>query len=186
MGPKKVGIFKKIGTFRLVVVVAVCLAVYAFFRRAKGARGTSDRLVGCDWRAKFPQAFRPVDTAINSSLPRDSRGELACRQHLETKFRASFAKQRPSFLRNPITKSELELDCYNSHLALAVEYQGEQHYKYIPHFHASRDAFLNQKYRDQIKRDLCIKNNITLIEVPYTVTDIASFLDLKLADHGYI
>jgi len=181
------GIIKRIGLYRLIITIVVCGALYCLFRKARGVRGTSDRWIGCDWRTTFPQAFRPInDTPTVNKFVGDSRGELACRRYLETKFKVAFPKQRPDFLRNPITNQQLELDCYNPSLRLAVEYQGEQHYKYIPHFHSTRDSFLNQKYRDEIKRDLCEKNNITLIEVPYTVTDIASFLDLKLGEHGIV
>jgi hypothetical protein len=181
------GIIKRIGLSRVVIVVVACVAIYCLFRKAKGVRGTSDRWIGCDWRTTFPQAFRPInDTPTTVSHKGDSSGELACRRHLETKFKASFPKQRPDFLRNPITNQQLELDCYNSSMRLAVEYQGEQHYKYIPHFHPTRDSFLNQKYRDEIKRDLCQKNNIILIEVPHSVIDIAAFLDLKLGEHGFL
>lgn len=188
MRKKPTSWWRNIGKGRLFLIAFVTLCVYAIFRRARGVRGTSDpHLLGSDWRQRFPHAFRPVDTSISTSTaPADSRGELACRRHLEERFNRPFPKQRPTFLRNPVTKVDLELDCYNAQLALAVEYQGKQHYHYVPHFHSSRDAFLNQKYRDQIKRDLCLKNNIVLIEVPYTVIDIESFLDLKLKEHGYI
>ena len=83
---------------------------------------------------------------------RDSRGETETRQCLEAYFRRPFPKSRPDFMVNPVTGSQynLELDCYNESLRLAVEYQGEQHYKFIPYFHKNREAFLNQKYRDEL------------------------------------
>lgn len=52
-----------------------------------------------------------------------------------------------------------------------VEYNGEQHYQYIEHFHKySEDSFKNQLKRDQNIRDYCsdINNNVTLLEIPYT------------------
>jgi len=182
------GLIKRIGIYRLIITLLTCGAIYCLYRKAKGVRGTSDHWIGCDWRTTFPQAFRPIDTPTSSAVKfvGDSSGELACRRHLENRFKASFPKQRPDFLRNPITNQQLELDCYNSSLRLAVEYQGEQHYKYIPYFHTTRDSFLNQKYRDKIKKELCLKNNVILIEVPYTVTDISSFLDSKLSEHGLV
>jgi len=125
--------------------------------------------------------------------PQESKGEIECRNVLEKYFNKSFPKERPNILRNPVTSDEktdnnLELDCYNKELKLAVEYNGQQHYKFIPYFHKNRAVFQNQKYRDHIKRELCEKNGITLIEVPYTVKvpDIRSFLLAKLSSAGYI
>lgn len=119
--------------------------------------------------------------------PGESKGELECRRVLEKIFGKPFPKARPDFLRNPVTSGEqgdnnLELDCYNSELQLAVEYNGVQHYRYVPFFHRNKDAFQNQKYRDHMKREVCKRNGITLIEVPYTVKtpDIEKFLREKL------
>jgi hypothetical protein len=72
-------------------------------------------------------------------------------------------------------------------LKLACEYNGAQHYKYIPYFHKTKDSFHNQKYRDYMKRDLCNKNGITLIEVPYTVKieHIENYIIDKLLKSGY-
>jgi hypothetical protein len=90
---------------------------------------------------------------------------------LEKLFKKPFSKTRPDFLKNPALDEgkNLELDCYNDELKLAVEYNGVQHYKYSPYFHRTRDAFQNQKYRDYLKRVMCKENGITLIEVPYTI-----------------
>ena len=52
---------------------------------------------------------------------------------------------------------------------LAVEYSGQQHYKYTPYFHKNHETFLNQRYRDEMKKVKCVEENIKLIEVPYTV-----------------
>jgi hypothetical protein len=105
-----------------------------------------------------------------SQQPKESSGEIECRRVLEKIFRKPFKKIRPDFLHNFVVgTNNLELDCYNDELKLAVEYNGQQHYKYIPYFHRTRDAFHNQKYRDNIKAQLCKQNGITLIEVPYTI-----------------
>jgi hypothetical protein len=101
----------------------------------------------------------------------DSKGEIECRRVLEKIFNKPFNKARPNFLNNPVTGGNfnLELDCYNEDLQIAVEYNGLQHYKYVPYFHKNNEAFLNQKYRDDMKRRICKDENIILIEVPYTV-----------------
>jgi len=123
----------------------------------------------------------------------DSKGETECRRVMEEIFNTSFNKSRPDFLNNSVTSTEtrsnnLELDCFNEDLRIAVEYNGAQHYKYIPYFHRNKEAFLNQKYRDEMKRSLCEKHNILLIEVPYTVSvqNIESYLLEQLRMYGKI
>lgn len=101
----------------------------------------------------------------------ESKGEAECRRVLESIFKKPFTSQRPDFLRNPVTGGNfnLELDCYNEELRLAVEYNGAQHYKYIPYFHRNNDHFMTQKYRDDMKRRICKENKVNFIEVPYTI-----------------
>ena len=71
-------------------------------------------------------------------------------------------------------------------MSLAVEYNGIQHYKYVPYFHKNKEAFLNQKYRDDMKRRMCKDNKITLIEVPNTIdiSNIENYLITKLKIEG--
>lgn len=117
---------------------------------------------------------------------KESKGEIECRRALEKILKKPFTKARPDFLRNEVTGGvyNMELDCYNSDLKIAVEYHGQQHYKFVPYFHKNRDRFMHQRYRDVLKRKLCEENGITLIEVPYTVNvnDIESFLRKKLVE----
>jgi len=121
---------------------------------------------------------------------KESKGEIECRNVLENIFKTSFEKARPGFLNNPVTGGihNLELDCYNPKLKLAVEYNGIQHYNFTPYFHKNKESFTNQKYRDELKRRMCKDNMITLIEVPYTVKteNIKDYLIKELLKHGYI
>jgi len=124
------------------------------------------------------------------SPPKDSKGEIECRRVLQLLFNRSFDKARPDFLRNPVTGGDfnLELDCFDPELRIAVEYNGVQHYKFIPFFHKNKEAFLNQKYRDDMKRRICKENGILLIEVPYTlkIEDIKGFIEQSLIVNGVL
>jgi hypothetical protein len=100
----------------------------------------------------------------------ESKGEKLCRAYLEKFFNKKFPKTRPNFLRNPQSDMNLELDCYCDELKLAVEYNGKQHYKFVPYFHKNISDFKKQCYRDQLKKRLCKENGIRLISVPYTVS----------------
>ena len=124
--------------------------------------------------------------SFNEGLPRsvgsDSKGEVECRQILEKIFNRPFSKIRPSFLKNPFTGRNLEIDCYNEELKLGLEFQGRQHYYYTPHFHRTENDFVKQVQRDQMKREMCRKNGVTLIEVPFNVENKYSFIVSKLKE----
>ena len=128
----------------------------------------------------MPECHKPI--------VRTSSGEAECRRVLEKLFHPhNFINARP--LRNGVTNKDLELDCWCDELKLAVEYNGKQHYEYIPYMHKNNKAeFRNQQYRDYMKIQQCKDNGITLITVPYTipVCDIESFLKSNLIDLGFI
>lgn len=109
----------------------------------------------------------------------DSIGERETRRIAEKLTGLPFPKRRPPFLRNVVTNSVLELDCYCDELKIALEYNGRQHYEYTPYFHESKDAFYNMKYRDEMKARLCAQNGVTLIVVPYTIKDIENYVVSK-------
>lgn len=119
---------------------------------------------------------------------KDSKGEVECRRVLAELFNRPFEKSRPDFLNNPVTggKHNLELDCFDKDLRIAVEYNGIQHYKFIPFFHKNKETFQNQKYRDYMKRQMCKDNGILLIEVPYwiKVKDIKDYIKTELLTSG--
>ena len=180
--------FKKIFEDKFLLLCFACVVVILFagaFQNITNSKGS--------WSKNF------MMSNITSKLPlkvqtqkkiTDSKGEIECRYVLEDIFRRPFKKYRPDFLNNPVTGGSfnMELDCYNPELKLAVEYSGKQHYEYVPYFHKNKEAFLNQNYRDELKRRMCKDNMITLIEVPYTVKieDIRKYLINKLLKHGYI
>lgn len=65
--------------------------------------------------------------------------------------------RRYSFIKNEGTNRSLELDIYIPELKLALEYQGEQHYKYIERFFHKKSGeagFKSQQKRDELKKKL--------------------------------
>ena len=172
------------------ITLAFCITfilLFALYRKIKGEIGT--------WSKGYPllpsqSSYRTFENKTSRKPPRESKGETECRRVLELIFNRKFDKDRPDFLRNPVTGGDfnLELDCFNSDLKIAVEYNGIQHYQYIPFFHKNKEAFLNQKYRDDMKRRICKENGILLIEVPYTIKieDIKGFIEKSLMNNGII
>jgi len=130
----------------------------------------------------------PHTQQLNPRVPRQSKGELECRQILEELFKPhKFPSVRPDWLRNPVTGGNLnlELDCYCKELNLAVEYDGQQHFRYIPYLHKNKEAFYNQQYRDYMKKNMCKQNGVILINVPYTEKNIKHFLINQLKKAGF-
>ena len=76
---------------------------------------------------------------------------------------------RPNFLKNMQSGRNLELDCYDPETKIGIEYNGKQHYTFVPRFHKSEEDFRKQLQRDQLKRQLMSEYGGILIEVPYTV-----------------
>lgn len=94
--------------------------------------------------------------------------EKICRQVLEHLLNAKFQKQRPSWLRTS-RGGKAELDGYNEQLRLAFEYHGQQHYTHIPFFHSGDKSLEQREEDDQLKREACKENGITLIEININV-----------------
>ena len=176
-------IFLKSDTFSLCIALAIfsilCLSVYQYITSNTGT-----------WSNYYFKPYTNNSRIIPQTKQKDSKGETESRRVLESIFKVPFSKARPNFLNNPVTGGNfnLELDCYNPNLKLAVEYQGQQHYKFTPFFHKTNEAFINQKYRDELKRRMCKDNMITLIEIPYTVKieNIKTYLLNELLNHGFV
>lgn len=131
---------------------------------------------------------RVSSTHIDEFIPERtaSKGENECRRVIQLLTGKSFVKVRPQWLLNPISGGFMELDMYCDSMKLAIEYNGQQHYSYSEFMHnKNKDKFALQKYKDYVKRDLCKKNNIYLIEVPYTIKfeNIESYLQKEYQEY---
>jgi len=66
----------------------------------------------------------------------------------------------------PVLGTRMTLDFYNANKKLAVEVDGNQHYKYNKFFHSnSRQNFLSQLQRDEKKEYFCEINQIRLVRI---------------------
>jgi len=170
--------------FEILVGISLSIIlIYGLYRIITKKKGT--------WSDKYYYNGKDIKQPFYDNkkiLPKESKGELECRRVLQKIFNKSFNKSRPNFLNNPVTGGNfnLELDCFDFELGIAVEYNGIQHYKYNKFFHKNYEHFLNQKYRDDMKRRICKDNNIILIEVPYTVKleEIEDFIKKELKKYN--
>ena len=128
-----------------------------------------DRNICVDYTPNLPIEFTEK-VCPNITGKFESKGEKICRQTMEKIYGLPFKNMRPKWLKNPETNRNLELDCYNEKLKLAVEYNGQQHYKYPSGFSGQTyEDFLNQQKRDKLKKEICEQNGVYLIVVPYNV-----------------
>lgn len=91
--------------------------------------------------------------------------EEKCREILEDIFKLPFPKN------NKVLGCRLELDGYCEDLKLAFEYNGKQHYEFVPFWHRTSNALDRQKSRDARKARICEEMGIRLIIIPYTEND---------------
>ena len=112
-----------------------------------------------------------------SSINKFGLSEEICRAYFEYLFDKKFSRQSPNWLQTD-DGNNLILDGYNEKLNLAFEYNGMQHYKHVKHFHKSLHQFNNQRLCDCYKIQLCYKNDVKLIIIPYTIkpNDIYQFI----------
>lgn len=61
----------------------------------------------------------------------------------------------------------LYLDIYLPDFACGIELHGKQHYEFSPFFHATAEAWEDQKRRDKKKASICEREGITLIVFKY-------------------
>jgi hypothetical protein len=71
----------------------------------------------------------------------------------------------------PLPGTGLFADFYLPIRRAVIECNGEQHYRFVPHFHQDRRTFMESKNRDQRKIDWCHLNNIHVAILPYDKTD---------------
>lgn len=93
-----------------------------------------------------------------------------------------------SFPPNRALLKGLELDGYNHNLQIAFECHGEQHYKFVPHWHKKVQNFYKCKQRDERKRIQLSIKGINLIEIPFreakSKSSIEKFIAVKLKSYG--
>lgn len=94
---------------------------------------------------------------------------LAARQLIKESYPTmQVLEEVPVYLR----KNEIVyLDFYIPLLKKCIEVHGEQHYKFVPHFHGSIVGFTKSKKRDNDKKHWCELNSITFVELPYNNQD---------------
>jgi hypothetical protein len=98
--------------------------------------------------------------------------ELEIKTLLEQALNIVFTKTRFIYKSN-----RYEFDGYNEEHKIAFEYHGYQHYIYPNYWHRTKEIFDAAKQRDKNKEQYCIESGIKLIVIPYTYTDLNTYID---------
>jgi len=128
----------------------------------------------------------------------ESKGEIKISDTLTTRniipiYQEQYSKLIDKYIKNyyiPQMKFDgllglgnglLSYDFYIPKLNLLIEYQGEQHERYIPGFHKTYDDFEKQLEHDRRKKEYAKLHNINLLEIWYWDFDkIEKILDREL------
>lgn len=71
-----------------------------------------------------------------------------------------------------IRRSEfVYLDFYIPLKRMCIETHGEQHYKFVAHYHGNALGFIKHKKRDRDKKEWCEINGINFVELLYNESD---------------
>ena len=98
---------------------------------------------------------------VDWDAPSRSKRQFAVKQFLKKHW-----ENHILFEEMPVAGTKMTLDFYNATKKIAIEVQGIQHTRYVPHFHKNQKInFLNQKRRDKAKVKFCELNDIKLIEI---------------------
>ena len=134
---------------------------------------------GHQWKA------RPNDIRTGTWCPICSSGlgERICREYFEQLFEKKFPKSYPAWLINE-NGNRMELDGYCRSLNIAFEHHGEQHYTTETLFIKSEIKLKRRQADDELKKSLCEKKGVHLIEIPsifyrISLSDLRTFIAMQ-------
>lgn len=104
-----------------------------------------------------------VLNGVGCPICHESSGERLTRRYLE---KNDIRYELQYIFKNCIDINPLPFDFYLPDYNIAIEYQGEQHYRSVDFF-GGEEKFKIQQKHDNIKREYCNNNNIRLLEIPY-------------------
>lgn len=75
-----------------------------------------------------------------------------------------------TWCKNPVTGACMRYDfAVTTDKTFLIEFNGEQHYKYIKFFHKNKETFKEQQIRDKIKKEKAKEFGYPLLIVPFNI-----------------
>lgn len=105
-----------------------------------------------------------------------SHGELSIQRFLEENNIKYIDQYEIDIDKNINISGKAQIDFYLPDYNLAIEYNGEQHYRPI-HYFGGQISFNRQQKRDMFVRNYCEENKIKLLEIKYSDIDLITKLN---------
>jgi hypothetical protein len=131
----------------------------------------SPLLWSCNKNHKWLANWGNIQSGTWCPICSSFKTELLCKTLLEQKLKVSLKKT--TFYYN---NNRYQFDGYNKERKIAFEYHGKQHYVYPNYWHTTKDQFTTAQQRDKDKEQYCKENSIILITIPYTITDLNTYI----------
>ncbi len=132
---------------------------------------------------KMNKIYREQENAVRVYFGHHKIGEKWFNEtHLYNIIKYLFSKYEVIREASPNWLKPQRLDIFVPDLNLACEYQGEQHYKSIKHF-GGEEALNKNKQRDEIKKEKCKENNVTIVYFTYRENITQDLVREKLSDY---
>lgn len=141
---------------------------YSFLRLdEKKNKNGSSRVVICHNKCGFKYNTSLWNFLHGQGCPRckASHGERKVRNYL-TKYSLIYQEQKSIEVGNTYLKLDFYLEDLSTNKKFAIEYNGIQHYQPVDYF-GGQKGYETQVYRDNLKKQYCLDNQIELIIIPY-------------------
>ena len=111
-----------------------------------------------------------------------SKGEIDIKEFL---LQNNFSFER-EYSFDDLKKSRFDFAIFNINkkVKILIEFNGKQHYEFVPYWHKNQKGFEIQKNRDERKRQYAKVNKIPLIEIPYWENTIEYLEDVLKKGSG--
>jgi len=107
----------------------------------------------CSKKCQMLSMFSSCDERRVVKIISDLLNEIPVKQHTW------------DWLTNPKSGRPLYIDAYFPQHNLAVEYDGRQHWQFVPFYHKTRQQFTELQYRDKVKECLLKQFGILLLRI---------------------
>lgn len=151
------------------------------YEKTKYINTTTKVVITCQSHGDFEQTPKAhlrgqgcPDCANESrALFYESKGESIIESWLKTN-NIEYVKQKT--FNELVDVMLLRYDFYLPVQNILIEYDGQQHYEFVPYFHGDIETYERQVYRDNLKTRYASQRNIKLLRIRYDV-DVEQFLN---------
>ncbi len=120
---------------------------------------------------KYRQEYylQAIEAGVDLYMESDHGKRLKLLEDMSN-FQRQLRELVKEYFPNAIDEYEIDgqrIDVYLPDEMLAIEANGEQHYRFCPYFHKTEEDFKKQQYLDKEKERKCKERGITLIRIRY-------------------